>query len=194
MKTRVIHSKFWSDSYMRSLSKDEKFLYMYLMTNEYVNVLHIYELPTDIVVMQTKMTCEDVERIKHKFIADKKIDCIGEWVHLLNADKYANYKGIKNNHAKLRVMVEMNEQTFLYYKSYLEPLLNEIINETDFSNVKDERFFNLLHRVIDRGIQGGMSIPVRNQKPKYKNQITKSVNDEEIDLDELDVALNSGKN
>lgn len=174
MKTRVIHTKFWTDTYVRSLNESETFFFFYLMTNEYINVSHIYELPTDIASFQTKIPAATIEQIKNKFKADGKIDFKNEWIYLVNADKYSYFKGIKNNHNKLRLLIEMNEDVFMYFKTPIEESIKRIINETDVTNVKDMEFINLLNRVIHRGIDKGMGILPINQKSEIKIQKTET--------------------
>lgn len=173
MKTRIIHTKFWTDSYIRTLVLNEKFFYFYLISNEFINVLHIYEIPTDIASFQTKIPVTEIEQIKNKFKADGKIDFKNEWIHLINADKYSYYKGIKNNYLKLRLLLEMSEDTFIYYKSPIETIIKNIIEESKNNSLEDKNFMSLLNRVIHRGIDKGMGILPINQNTEIKNDKSK---------------------
>lgn len=135
-----------------------------------MNVLHLFELPTDIASHQTRIKPEEIEQLKNKFKADGKIDFLGEWIYLVNGDKYSYYHGIKNNHNKLRLMIEMNEAVFDYFKLVLERTIKLIIEETKEHQVEDKGFITLLNRVIHRGIDKGMGILPINQNTKIKIQ------------------------
>lgn len=174
MKTRIIHTKFWTDSYIRKLSTKEKFYYFYLITNEFINVLHIFELPSDIASLQTKIPVEEINQINNKFKEDGKIDFINEYIYLVNADKYCFYKGIKNNQRKLRLLIEMSDEVFSYFKVKIEAVIKQIIEETNLNTVTDKEFITLLNRVIHRGIDKDMGILLINQNTKNENKKTET--------------------
>lgn len=150
MKTRIIHTKIWSDSYFRRLERSEKIYFFYILTNELVNIIHLYELPDSVATMQTGLSVEEIENIKGKFQADKKFDFYGEYVSINNAYKYQYYKGIKNNRLKLRLFFEMSDDTIKHYSEVVINTIKQIEDETLRFEVKDEDFINLYKRLSDR--------------------------------------------
>lgn len=150
MKSRVIHTKIWNDSWFRSLQLSEKLYFLYLLTNEFTNVLDIYELPPSVVQYQIQLSPEDVKPIKAKFKQDKKIDFYKDYVFITNAYKYQFYKGVKNNYAKLRIIYEMSDDVISYFDNPIHITLSAIIQESKEHAVKDENFISLLQRVINR--------------------------------------------
>jgi hypothetical protein len=193
MKTRIIHTKIWSDSYFRRLERAEKIYFFYILTNELVNIIHLYELPDSVATMQTGLSVEEIENIKGKFQADKKFDFYGEYVSINNAYKYQYYKGIKNNRLKLRLFFEMSDDTIKHYSEVVINTIKQIEDETLRFEVKDEDFINLYKRLSDRLSYLGLCeytyqdtpIPILrinqkseiiNYKSEIKNQNTEIIN------------------
>ncbi len=83
MKTRILYTKIWVDTYYMSLTQAEQHVFLYLLTNEYVTILHVYECPDQIIMFQSKTTKEELQRIKQKFEADGKIFFYNGYVYLL---------------------------------------------------------------------------------------------------------------
>lgn len=204
MKTRIIHTKIWSDSYFRRLERSEKIYFFYILTNELVNIIHLYELPDSVATMQTGLSVEEIENIKGKFQADKKFDFYGEYVSINNAYKYQYYKGIKNNRLKLRLFFEMSDDTIKHYSEVVINTIKQIEDETLRFEVKDEDFINLYKRLSDRLSYLGLCeytyqdtpIPILrinhkseiiNYKLEIKNQNTEIINqnteDKEVDTE-----------
>ena len=52
-KQRVVKTSFWSDSYIIDLSPTEKLLYLYLFTNDFIDLCGIYELGRRRMVFET---------------------------------------------------------------------------------------------------------------------------------------------
>ncbi|RKH69918.1 DNA replication protein DnaD, partial [Corallococcus sp. AB032C] len=52
-KFRQIHVDFWQDSFVIELTPEEKYFYLYLMTNSKTSQCGIYELPKKIIEMDT---------------------------------------------------------------------------------------------------------------------------------------------
>ena len=92
-KQRIIHTKFWSDKWVRKLEKLDRYLFMYLLTNEHTNICGVYELPFDILSNETGLTeLELPERLRR---LEPKAHYIDEWVILPNFIKHQNLKSPK---------------------------------------------------------------------------------------------------
>lgn len=87
---RPIQISFCQDGFVLRLSSDEKFFYIYLMTNSKTRQCGIYELPLQIIVTETKFNEKKVKDLIKKFVAFGKIkyDFENEEVYLLNWVKY----------------------------------------------------------------------------------------------------------
>ena len=178
MKVRIIHTKFWTDPYIRSLSIKGKLLYLYVFTNEFVNILHLYEIPEDIIIKETGLTEEEIKEIKLKLQKDIKIDFFEEYILLKNAFKYQYYSGFLNNYSKMRLIYEMSESALRYFKDFIKQEMDQIIKEVP--KHPNKNYQSLLERVCSR-----LNIPLlaypyadttkkletRKQKPKSKKEI-----------------------
>ena len=73
MAYRPIRTSFWSDAYILDLERDEKLLYMYLLTNDATTQCGIYEIPLRRVEFETGFSGERIYEMFHKFQEDNKI-------------------------------------------------------------------------------------------------------------------------
>lgn len=100
MDARIIHTRFWSDEYICSLTPKQKLLFMYLISNASVNLIGIYELSYVYIVVATGLTKQEIDSYKQKFQKDGKFVFFKEWIRIVNFEKYQSYKGEKNDAAK----------------------------------------------------------------------------------------------
>lgn len=103
MDTHIFYSKFWSDPYIIGCTQKEKIYFAYLFTNEYVNILGIYELPRVVVKAVLGFGDSELDKMNEKFQADGKFVFYRDWVAVLNFDKYQKYRGTKNEIAKEKI-------------------------------------------------------------------------------------------
>lgn len=134
MKTRIIHTKIWKDEWFASLSKDAKFLWLYLLTNEKLNISGIYEL-TD-----REMTFdlgEDID-IGVKEELRPKAMFYKNWVFIPNIEKYNSYRNAPTNQKAFEkeilsipndVIRMILTDTSIDTSIYTPPILQEIINK-----------------------------------------------------------------
>jgi hypothetical protein len=70
---RKIHTQFWSDTFVQSLSPERKYFYLYLLTNEKTKQCGIYEISTRQISYDTGYTVETVYSLLDFFISNGKI-------------------------------------------------------------------------------------------------------------------------
>lgn len=90
-KKRSIDTHFWNDTYTGDLKRDEKFLYIYLITNPLTNMLGIYEIRIDRMCFDTEIDEETVKESLEKFEKDGKVKYVDGYVILVNFVKNQNY-------------------------------------------------------------------------------------------------------
>lgn len=95
MKTRVMHTKVWKDEWFISLSQDARFLWLYLLTCDKINISGIFELSDREIVFDTGINAKSLENIK-KELEPKAIFYKG-FVKITNVDRYNNYKKSPKN-------------------------------------------------------------------------------------------------
>jgi hypothetical protein len=87
---RKIHVHFWSDVFIQSLTPEQKFFFLYLLTNERTKQCGIYEITTRQISYDTGYNVETVNKLIDFFTAAKKILFSRETneVAIKNWDKY----------------------------------------------------------------------------------------------------------
>lgn len=88
MKYRQINTNFWEDSYIRKLNPVERLAFIFLFTNDRVNLCGVYELTDDRLCYTLGATLETVNKIKHKFESDSKFLFHNDWVYILNYNEH----------------------------------------------------------------------------------------------------------
>lgn len=70
---RQVHTSFWQDTFVLDLTPEEKYFYLYLMTNSKTSACGIYELPKKIIEMETGYNLETVTKLLTRFVEYGKI-------------------------------------------------------------------------------------------------------------------------
>jgi hypothetical protein len=157
MKTRIVFTKIWKDTYFSNLTQIEQLSFLFLITNDSVGLTGIYELDDRSITSALKITQTQLNKIKEKFMSDNKISFYNGWIKIINHDKYNNYSGIKNEVAVnrefsliSREIIENLDRVSIGYPRVADTLNNhksEIINhksetinqksKTEFSKFED---------------------------------------------------------
>lgn len=140
MKTRIFYTKFWKDPYVHRLTPSETMVYVYLLTNDKVNIINCYEVAIDEIVYDIKLSQAVIRDTLGKLQRDGKIAVLKDWVFLTNANKYQRYSGRLNEVAKSKVLEEMPKSVLGWY-----------------------------NKLIDRGIEG-VYIPSINHKSEIRDK------------------------
>jgi hypothetical protein len=115
VKTRVVQTKFWRDEFIGELSPTEKLLYLYLLTNEYVNIIHLYECPDKRIMFETGLNSEQLEKGKQDLQSGGKVFFKDGFVYLYNSNKYEDFTGESNDTAKERLLSELSNDIRTWY-------------------------------------------------------------------------------
>ncbi|ABR48551.1 phage replication protein [Alkaliphilus metalliredigens QYMF] len=70
---RQIQISFWQDDFILDLTPEEKYFYIYLMTNSKTSQCGIYELPKKVIEFETGYNRETVEKLINRFIDYGKV-------------------------------------------------------------------------------------------------------------------------
>lgn len=157
MKKRSIETKFWRDGYIQKLNSKEKYLFLYLLLNEHVNIIWIYELTDIQISFETGLVLSDINKIKQKFQRDGKFMFKDNWIKIVNAGKYEFYVGEKNENAINKEMSIIPSHILGYFNTPIDtPIdtpsigsninINTNININKYNNIEniDEELMNKL--------------------------------------------------
>lgn len=97
MKTRIIKTRYWADGSIHKLSKEARYLFIYLLTSPYINLCGIFELPDEYIKLETGLTEKELEKAKEQLIAINKVRFHNGWLYIVNADKHNGYRNSPMN-------------------------------------------------------------------------------------------------
>lgn len=154
MKQRVLHTRIWNDTYFSELAPVEKLLFIYIITNDRVNIIRCYELPERKALWETGATPKQWRDAKIKFQKDRKFAFYKDWIFLLNASRYEKYTG-----ARLEVAIkeERNQlppdvkEWYTRIDTGMDTPIEPIEIEGGLRQEPEENNTGI-HRGIDRGI------------------------------------------
>ena len=89
MKTRIIQTRFWKDTFISELNPKTKLLFIYLLSNERIELTGAYEVPLRYIAMETGLTLAEVEKGFSEI--ESKIKYKDGYVVVLNSQKYQDY-------------------------------------------------------------------------------------------------------
>lgn len=112
---RIVSTIFWEDSYIKTLSTDEKLLFLFFLTNDCATVCGIYELSLKKIISLTGILASRVTKILKKFDDDNKILRIEEWICIKNF--------IKHSDGNIKIKKKIEELLLLLPDTLVEKLI-----------------------------------------------------------------------
>ncbi|MEA3272241.1 MAG: hypothetical protein U9P90_01070 [Patescibacteria group bacterium] len=85
-KKRYINTKFWSDGFVVKLNPLDRYLFLYLLTNEHTDICGIYELPWRVMARETGLEDEMLQEMFKRLV--NKFYYINGWVYIKNFAKH----------------------------------------------------------------------------------------------------------
>lgn len=135
-KHRFVHVAFWQDAFVLDLTPEEKYFYLYLMTNSKTSQVGIYELPKRVVELETGYHRETVDKLLQRFIDYGKIKYCEETkeIMLVNWIKH-NWNSSKNvlTHVA-NILEEVKNKDFV--SEYLEQAENSGVARVEIDKIR----------------------------------------------------------
>ncbi|MDX8359805.1 DnaD domain protein [Cytobacillus sp. IB215316] len=143
---RQVHCEFWQDAFVLDLTPEEKYFYVYLMTNSKTTQCGIYELPKRIIETETGYNRETVEKLLQRF---------------------TEYGKIRYNEATKEIII----LNWIKYNFINSPKVKKCIAK-EVAQVKHEPFRNLYITLLERyGYRiDGLSIDLGEEKEKEEEK------------------------
>jgi hypothetical protein len=172
MKTRIIYTKVWKDKFFASLTPTEKLLFIYLLTNERVNIIHCYELTEREVLFDTGVDRDTYRGLKEKLEKADKVYFYKDWVYLRNASKYESYTGESNERAKEKIEQEMSTDVFDWYSNILDTPLYTPLHTPRAGTI------NKKSEIRNKKLKGGVGEKEQSNVEKYVEKYNELFNRE----------------
>jgi len=174
MKTRIVYTKLWQDTWFKNLEPREKYLWLYYISNEDINIIHLFELPNEKAEYHTGIKQNDIQKIKEKFEQEGKIKSYKDYIFLSNAHKFETYSGSRNALQKLRILRLLSDDALQFFNCEIELIFDEIVDEiAEKDKSLFDRLFKRFSLLKNRGIDRGINTPIhRRQKTEIRNKKT----------------------
>lgn len=102
----MINTKFWSDPWvMKNLNPLDRYLFLYLLTNERTNISGIYELSSFTIAFDTGIERDTILKTMIDRLAPK-IYLVDEWVIIVN---FPSHQALTNPKIKTGVQIELQK-------------------------------------------------------------------------------------
>lgn len=89
-KQRMVNTRFWDDSYVLSLTPNQRLLFLWAITNPATELCGAYEAALRKIEMQTGLRSKQILEAFAKFEADRKVIYRHEWVIVMNFTRHQN--------------------------------------------------------------------------------------------------------
>ena len=172
MKTRIVHTRFWQDSFVATLNHKEKLVFIYLLTNDRVSLTGIYELPDKYILIDLDLSKEELEVIKQKLSG--KIDFVSGWIVIVKHDLYNSYSHGKAGIARNKELTEIPLKIRQYVSKKYTTTNTSIHTSMDTYHKPETINHKLENRVIGEGeLVNGLS---SDDKKLYNAGLLKIIN------------------
>lgn len=175
-KYRQLYTEFWSDSFVLELTPEEKYFYLYLISNSKTTQCGIYEISKRIIETETGYNRETVEKLIKRFCDYNKILYCEDTKELMiiNWIKYNtpnNTNAIKCVHKELTKVKHQEFIKILFDKCNKAGLMVESI----FENLLPKDAENLSNPIISmhlsRSLQGACKVLPSNRVRSNKKEV-----------------------
>ena len=135
---RHVHINFWQDAFILDLTPEEKYFYVYLLTNSKTKQCGIYELPSRIIETETGYNRETVDKLLARFEEYGKIvyDKATKEIYIKNWTKHNKITSVKVKKCVEKELAKVKSKHLI--KDFLEEALRcgYELNYTTY-NLKD---------------------------------------------------------
>jgi len=161
---RIVDTGFWSDEKVMNFSPEDKYFWLFLLTNEYTTQLGIYYLPIKKAAFDLGYSVETVETLIERFEIEYDLIRFSETTNEVAIKNYLLYSVVKGGKpvydCLLKDQMQVRDKSLLAYvynnlkrkdidndtvKSYIESLskdINDNDNDNDNERIVDESLTN----------------------------------------------------
>ncbi|PEA26368.1 replication protein [Bacillus cereus] len=152
---RPVQVSYWQDAFVLDLTPEEKYFYLYLMTNSKTSQSGIYELPLRVIEMDTGYNRETVEKLLERFSDYGKINYNKKTkeIMLLNWLKFNAITNMNIEKCVLKEIQSIKDEEFLvdFYETCLEQE-----KQQDFKIPRIKEYFQARFEWLTRGFDDPM--------------------------------------
>jgi len=152
MITRIIYTEIWQDNFFSELSKQEKLLFLYYLTNESVNIIHLYRCNNQRASADTGIDTPIILKAQTKFSKENKMFFKNGYVFLKNAHKFEKYEGEKNDIAKRKLFGRLSKSIMDWYINMSDTPIDTPMDRDYKSETINNKSETLKHKSMSEAI------------------------------------------
>jgi len=149
MITRIIYTELWQDDFFISLNSKEKLIFIYYLTNESVNIIHLYRCSLARISGDTGIDTPIIIEAQKKFEKAEKIYFNSGFVFLKNAHKFEKYNGEKNEVSKLKLFSRLSKSILDWYNSLSDTPMDTPMDTPTMIGSINHKSETLKHKSIE---------------------------------------------
>jgi hypothetical protein len=175
---RPIQISYWQDTFVINLTPEEKFFYLYLMTNSKTTQCGIFELPIVIMKIETGYNEETIKKLIDKFISYKKIkyDLETNTIFLINWLKYNQIDNV--NVCKCVVNELKNTKNIFFIADFINSL--DSLNRSNIYNLEMQAATKGLFK-NNKGLLRNKQKQKQQQKQNHETETTTEIQTEDFE-------------
>jgi len=108
----MVDTYFWSDPWVEGLDQKQRYLFLYLVTNQMGNAAGIFEVTDERMQRETKLKASEINSILKTFSAAGKVYRQGWWIIMRNWPKHQNIKSPGIQEGIMRILSTIPEPIF----------------------------------------------------------------------------------
>ena len=177
---RYISTSFWDDPWVQTLDKNEKLLYLYLMTNTLTNIAGVYEITYRRIAYDTGYTEEEIINALHRFEEDKKAYHYNNIMILPSWPRHQKWKSkVKIRDGIISILQDLKPEMLEF--------LQEVNYQFDFTLISSVVISSKMRRSVSGTTQ-------KKIYAKYDNQCAECGADEDLNLHHIIPIKDGGDN
>lgn len=125
--TRTIQLSFWTDSkVVDEFTPEDRYFYLYLMTNPHTNVCGCYEISMKQMSDETGYTKETVEKLLDRMMMVHRVICFNRGTREILLINWSKYNWTQSDKFRVAVAREIERVKDVEFRHFLEDLYNEV--------------------------------------------------------------------
>lgn len=178
MKTRIIQTRYWDDQFVNEAHYLTRYLYIYILTSQYINISGIFQLTINKILFETGLDKKQFSIAEKELRDAKKIIFIDGWVFVLNARKNNKYENSPMNSSCYENEVEkvpsgVMDSFKLYQNSSMDTTMDSSIKQEIINNKQEinNKYNNreLVTEVDFEEIAVKYKVPIAFVKSKFED-------------------------
>ena len=116
MKSRIVKTSLWYSDDFTGISKNAKFLFLYLITCPFIELTGIFKFPKRHILLETTLSEKELIDAVKELEAIKKVFVFSSWVYVVGTEKHNKYSlGSKTGAGFKKEMDEIPKSVLNYF-------------------------------------------------------------------------------